>query len=88
MGTTEEVARGVVRAVQGMEVETGAVGATRSMEGEARVVVAMRHAGEVVRVIRRAVRWPGGGRTVNLHNAGGQTAWRRDLTASLYNAVG
>jgi hypothetical protein len=60
MGTTEEVAGGVIRAVQGAEVEAGVVGATRSMEGEARVVVAMRRAGEVVRVIKRAVRWLGG----------------------------
>jgi hypothetical protein len=60
MGTTEEVAGGVVRAVQGAEVKARVVGATRSMEGEARVVVAMRRAGEVVRVIKQAVRWPGG----------------------------
>jgi hypothetical protein len=64
---TEEVARGVIGATRGAEVEARVVDIVHDAEGEARVVMAT--CGTRVEV--RAVR---GGRTDSLYNVSGQAA--------------
>jgi hypothetical protein len=58
MSISEEAVGGVVRTVQGIQVEAKVAHAARDMEGKVEVNVATRGTGEVVTVIGRVVRLP------------------------------